>query len=396
MANKEKITIKLNNLKFDAQNPRLPMRLQGVTDENKVIDYMVKYGNVTELMLSIGETGYSEAEPLLVVKEGTDKYIVVEGNRRLAALKLLNDSELTKVRIQSINSVVSGAKYIPEEVPCIVYASREDVLDYLGYRHITGVKDWGALEKARYLDQLYQIHIKSTPQEKIYQKLAKMIGRDIVIKRKNIEWEIGLSIKHNHDAVKHSRLSHKLDFGNEWFGMPCSDEYWEAVEPVFDLLKQEKNYGTKWSEIADKSQKVYIPLLQAFIDEINRANEKDQTMPRKMIEYLIGIEDYYKVVSKDSKRLTMIHTFNMHDTLNKPAKNKVSAITVPIVKLPTRLVALEFKPGSDNTVEMYLDNGWQLSFRIHNASTKVEPSLKFDVQFVSMPMEVLNIECRWN
>ena len=58
--------------------------------------------------------------------------------------------------------------------------------------------------------------------------------------------------------------------------MPCSDEYWEAVEPVFDLLKQEKNYGTKWSEIADKSQKVYIPLLQAFIDEINRANEKDQ------------------------------------------------------------------------------------------------------------------------
>lgn len=55
--------------------------------------------------------------------------------------------------------------------------------------------------------------------------------------------------------------------------MPCSDEYWEAVEPVFDLLKQEKNYGTKWSEIADKSQKVYIPLLQAFIDEINRATQ---------------------------------------------------------------------------------------------------------------------------
>ena len=62
-----------------------------------------------------------------------------------------------------------------------------------------------------------------------------------------------------------------------------------------------------------KSQKVYIPLLQAFIDEINRANEKDQTMPRKMIEYLIGIEDYYKVVSKDSKRLTMIHTFNIEE-----------------------------------------------------------------------------------
>ena len=45
--------------------------------------------------------------------------------------------------------------------------------------------------------------------------------------------------------------------------------------------------------------------------------------------------DVYKrqVVSRDSKRLTMIHTFNMHDTLNKPSENKVSEITVPIVEL---------------------------------------------------------------
>jgi hypothetical protein len=220
--------------------------------------------------------------------------------------------------------------------------------------------------------------------------------RDIVIKRKDIAWEVGLSIKHNHEAVKHSRLSRKLDFGKEWFGMPCSDEYWNAVDPIFEQLKVEKDNGTKWSELKEKSHEVYIPLLQAFIDEVTRANKKDSTMPRKMIEYLIGMEDYYKVVSRDSKRLTLVHTFNMHGTLNQPAKNKVSAITVPIVKLPTRLVALEFKPNSDNTVEMYLDNGWQLNFRIHNASTKVETSLKFDVQFVSMPMDVLNIECKWH
>lgn len=220
--------------------------------------------------------------------------------------------------------------------------------------------------------------------------------RDIVIKRDDIEWEIGLSIKHNHDAIKHSRLSHKLDFGNEWFDMPCSEDYWKTVSPIFDMLKAEKENGSRWSEIADKDQNVYVPLLQAFIDEINRAYKEDRSVPRKMIEYLIGIEDYYKIVSRDSKRLTVIHTFNMHDTLNKPGINKISAITVPVVELPTRLVALEFKPDSSNTVEMFLDNGWQLSFRIHNASTKVEPSLKFDVQFVGMPTSVLNIECKWN
>lgn len=176
MPDRKKLKINLDNLKFDAKNPRLPVRLQGITDENKVIDYMVKYGNIIELMLSIAETGYSDAEPLLVVKETDGTYTVVEGNRRLAALKLLSKPELTKVRTQSIKNVISDAKNIPTEIPCILYTNREDVLDYLGYRHITGVKDWGALEKARYLDQLYQIHIKDTAQDKIYQKLAKMIG----------------------------------------------------------------------------------------------------------------------------------------------------------------------------------------------------------------------------
>ena len=162
------------------------------------------------------------------------------------------------------------------------------------------------------------------------------------------------------------------------------------------MLKIEKNKGTRWSEINKKEESVYIPLLNAFMSEINTAYKKDNSMPRKMIEYLIGVKDYYKIVSRDNKKLTLIHTFNMHDTLNKPSEHKISAITVPIVELPTRLIALDFKPDSSNTIEMFLDNGWQLSFRIHNASSKVEQSLKFDIQFIGMPTSVLNIESKWS
>ena len=217
--------------------------------------------------------------------------------------------------------------------------------------------------------------------------------RDIVIRRKNLDWEIGLSIKHNHDAVKHSRLSHKIDFGSEWFGKSCSDDYWNAVNPIFNRLKTLRGAKMRWSEI-DKVESVYIPLLQAFINEIVKSYREDKSIPRKMIEYLIGIKDYYKIVSQDDKQLTLIHTFNMHGTLNKSGK-VISAITVPKISLPTELVALKFKSNSKNTIEMYLNNGWQLSFRIHNASTKVEPSLKFDIQFIGMPPSVISIECHW-
>lgn len=218
--------------------------------------------------------------------------------------------------------------------------------------------------------------------------------RDIVVRRDSLSWEVGLSIKHNHDAVKHSRLSSNIDFGNKWFGIQCSTEHWNSVKPIFERLDREK--GKLWSEIEDKEDSIYVPLLEAFMNEIQKSYEKDRSVPRKMIEYLIGIDDYYKIVSHDSKSLTAISSFNVHGTLNQSSKVKTSAITIPLLELPDEIVALKFKTGSKTTVEMYLNNGWQLSFRIHNASKKVENSLKFDIQFIGVPLTIVCIECKWN
>ena len=231
-----------------------------------------------------------------------------------------------------------------------------------------------------------------------FQKDSKgIVGdvRDLVIKD-NDSFEFGLSIKHNHTAIKHSRLSESIDFGKEWYNIPCSQIYKNEIAPIFIRLNQEKLKNKTWTQLLDKEEKVYFPLLKAFMDEVNRAMTKDTLLPSKLIKYLIGTEDYYKVVSYDNKKLTVISTFNMNGTLNKPSRIKVSVITVPIVELPTRIVSFDFKPDSTNTLEMYLDNGWQLSFRIHNASTLVESSLKFDIQFIGMPPSVLNFQCFWN
>jgi hypothetical protein len=59
---------------------------------------------------------------------------------------------------------------------------------------------------------------------------------DVLIIRRDIAWEIGVSVKHNHAAFKHSRLSAQLDFGNIWVGVPCSQDYFDAVRPIFELL----------------------------------------------------------------------------------------------------------------------------------------------------------------
>lgn len=220
--------------------------------------------------------------------------------------------------------------------------------------------------------------------------------RDIIIERKDIVWEIGLSIKHNHMAVKHSRIAKTLDFGRKWYGIPCSDDYWREVNPVFDYLEEEKKKGSYFRDLPSKIDDVYVPLLNAFKNEVSKQIKANNNVPRKLVEYLLSKFDFYKVISIDSHRLTTIQSFNMYGTLNLPSRESKPKLSVPVIKLPTNLLFMDFKPKSNNTIIMSFDNGWQFSFRIHNAKDLVETSLKFDVQIVGMPSDVnIKFNCKW-
>ena len=220
--------------------------------------------------------------------------------------------------------------------------------------------------------------------------------RDIIIIRNAERWEIGLSIKHNHFAVKHSRLGPRLDFGERWYGIKCSVSYWNDIIPIFKYINSKKEQGLKWSELEDKESDVYVPLLRAFINEIRRNYNEHPELPKKLVEYLLGEFDFYKVISIDNKKVTQIQSYNLRGTLNQASKESKPKVVIPIAKLPTRIINIDFKPKSNNTIELYLDEGWQFSFRIHNASTYVENSLKFDIQIVGMPASIISIESKWN
>ena len=219
--------------------------------------------------------------------------------------------------------------------------------------------------------------------------------RDIVIMRGSIDWEIGLSLKHNHFAVKHSRLSKKLDFGKKWYDIPCSEEYWKKVKPIFDFLEGEKEKKTLWKEIVNKNEDVYFPLLEAFKTEILNQNRKNIKLLENMLKYLLGKFDFYKVISIDNKKVTRVQSYNLYGTLNQDGVHEKRKIEIPIIILPTRIVSLDFKPNSLTTLELYLNNGWQFTFRIHNAEKEVKPSLKFDIQIVGMPTSIISIDSKW-
>ncbi|GAA7231170.1 hypothetical protein ID0463_10160 [Helicobacter pylori] len=199
---------------------------------------------------------------------------------------------------------------------------------------------------------------------------------------------IGLSIKHNHDAVKHSRLSKDLDFGEKWLGVGVSQNYKDTIKPLFEKLENAKKEGMLWRDFPNKEQEIYAPLLQAFKKEVLRIDEnKKNKVPQKMVEYLLGKYDFYKAILLEREQKTKLEAYYFNNTLNRSVKNKPKRI-IPLSKLPTRMIYFDFKPKSFNTLELVLDEGWSFSLRIHNASSRVEPSLKFDIKLLSIPVSV--------
>ena len=208
--------------------------------------------------------------------------------------------------------------------------------------------------------------------------------RDVIIHNNAMNADIGISAKNRHWAVKHSRLSEHIDFGKDWFGISCSKNYFTQISPLFEELHARKKKGEEWKDITDKKQLYYIPVLKAFRSEMAALS---QTHPgevaKGLIKYLLGKYDFYKVIKENGE--VSVFSFNMNGSLKWGNK----------LPLPSKIVDISPKPESDTTLVIIFDHGWQISFRIHNASTLVEPSLKFDINIIGLPGVISKNEIKY-
>jgi ParB-like nuclease domain len=214
--------VNLDQLELDPDNPRLPQS-EG-RSRREIIDYLARSTSIEELMEAIGKNDYFPGEPLIVARTKKPKlYRVVEGNRRLTALLLLQDPKLASKNQQKLAELAKQAKFRPTKVPVVIFDARDDVMTYLGYRHITGVKAWGPLAKARYMYQLFED--MSSPRSSAasrYTEVAQMIGS-----RRSF-------VKRTLDALALYNVIEKKKF----FGIPDLDE----KEISFSLISTATGY----------------------------------------------------------------------------------------------------------------------------------------------------------
>lgn len=143
----------VSELGFDRKNPRLAEFNIGPNDSD-MIKFLWEAMDVRELMLSIAASGYFSHEPVIVADEG-GKNVVIEGNRRLAAVRLLLDPALCKGLTGNIPTATEEVCQSIGRIPCLM-SSRQAAWRVLGFKHVNGPAKWSSYAKSKYVANVHR------------------------------------------------------------------------------------------------------------------------------------------------------------------------------------------------------------------------------------------------
>lgn len=269
--------IEIERLRLDPGNPRLPESI--ARDQLSMLDYIAESTSIEDLMGAIAENDFFPGEPLIVIPDKADSNnsVVVEGNRRLTAVKLLHNPDHTTNPSSRMRDISKTAKHKPNKLPVVRRATREEVIPYLGFRHITGVKSWEPLAKARYIKQLFDITNNKDHPNSRYREVARAVGSgnrtdhiktylDALAIYRIIESHNFFGIKGlNEETIKFSILSTALTYERIGFfvGLLSKDYngYYATLDPIIDpsIIKvRETQELIEWLYKKDESGRVRI------------------------------------------------------------------------------------------------------------------------------------------
>ncbi|MGZ0143175.1 ParB N-terminal domain-containing protein [Rhodococcus qingshengii] len=275
--------IAVDKLDLDPFNPRLPESIVG-QPQTRLLRWLFDHGTLGELAVSMADTGFFQNEPLIAVPEG-DRFVVVEGNRRLATLKILLQSDVatsSDIPPFDIQGFTPDAARRLEEVPCVVVDTRSEVRKFLGFRHIGGIKTWSAEAKARFIAE----EVESAVEMGI-QNPFRHVGR--------ITGSNATGVRNPYLALTLLRAARE-EFGIE------SDQL------------QADRFGV-WNRALNSSEiRQYIGLGEtATVDDIKKSSV--QVNPEKLNEVIRDItpDENGRAVLSDSRQVTLYASILMDD-----------------------------------------------------------------------------------
>lgn len=156
--NAQIIYLKSSCLVFDKENPRLVEFGASGYSEEKLINLLWREMAIDELVMSILAYGFFEHEPLYVMADNSGYYVVLEGNRRLAAIRsILNPKIVSGGKMDKFLSQINDelVRSLENHIPVIILQNRQKAWQLLGFKHVNGPAKWGSYAKAKYIAQVH-------------------------------------------------------------------------------------------------------------------------------------------------------------------------------------------------------------------------------------------------
>lgn len=201
----ELLDASLDDLYLDPKNPRLGRHYANLNSSQEEILEVMDEWTLDELAISyienIDSGGFWTHEALLVVEEelyGEQQLVVVEGNRRLAALinlqLAIKGEKVSKKWYSLVKNLkkdeLKKFKKLFNHIPYIQADSRQDIEAFLGFRHVTGIKQWNPEEKAQYI--AYLIEKRNMTYEQVMRKIG---SKTSTVREHYISYQLLLQIE---------------------------------------------------------------------------------------------------------------------------------------------------------------------------------------------------------
>lgn len=157
----EKLELDIDDLLLDLHNPRIGQ----VTSQSEALAAIINLDprHFKTMMESIKAHGLDPGDMFYIItEEGLTDYVVVDGNRRLAALKVLLEPNMLQsasvaesTRAKLVKAAAGFDRKMIDTVSCVLFDERATADDWILRRHGRGMEGearipWGSLEIQRF------------------------------------------------------------------------------------------------------------------------------------------------------------------------------------------------------------------------------------------------------
>lgn len=188
--------------------------------------------NIKDLLDSFKENGYLKIDNIIVKNLGKEnEYVVVEGNRRVAALKTLKELYDDGMDIGNLDpGIFDGMDVVLYDV------SDKEYEIIMGLRHVSGIKEWGDYEQAELIANLARNHKMSL------REIANSLGISALMVKKRLNTYYALEIFRNDQDYGWAFAPNKLSsIFYEIMGKGVIRDQWLGWDEELNSFTNKKN-----------------------------------------------------------------------------------------------------------------------------------------------------------